>query len=284
MKKLLLPVIFLISLLIAACSEPLETPTKGKLTVYTDESILPLVLKEKEAFTSRYPQTTIDVFPINASDGIAKLLNDEAEIFISSRNFNYDEQNDINKHHKSIKTYDFCYGGIAVITSRSGKLKEISLDELKNLLKGISKKYKVFMPEKKSGIYEFIKDDYLDKQDPAGASLLPGDAEIKAAVNKYPQSIGLTGFNLIKDTSDLRIIPVGLLNYETKKIIFYEPHPAHFINGNYPLTRDIYIFLNENEFGVATGFTSFLTSTEGQKIVLSENLAPATVPVKIVSH
>ena len=140
------------------------------------------------------------------------------------------------------------------------------------------------MPGQKTGIYEFVKDEYLDNQDPSGAVLLPGDAEIKAAVKKYPQSIGLTGFNLIKDTTEIRMIPVGLLNYQTKKIVYFKPHPAHFINGNYPLTREIYIFLDEDHFGVANGFTSFLTSTEGQKVVLTENLAPATVPVKIVSH
>lgn len=284
MKETLFIISLLIPLLFTACSEPEETPTKGSLIVYTDESILPLVIKEKDSFTSLYPQTVVDVVPLNARDGIAKLMNGEIEMYLSSRNFTNDEQNNINNHHISIKTYDFCYGGIAVITSKSGLLRQISLDELKDLLVGKSKSYKLYMPGNKTGLYEFVRNEYLDGRDPAGAILLPGDAEIKDAVKNDVNGIGLTGFNLVKDTTEIRVVPVGLLNYQTHKIVYHKPHPAYFLNSTYPLTRELYIFLNEKHFGVATGFTSFLTSTDGQKVVLSENLAPASVPVKIVSH
>lgn len=283
MNRLFLLFIFLLPLL-SACNEPTETPTKGSLTAYTDESILPLIIKEKDAFVSRYPEASVKVVPLITNEGVEKVLNGKIEMFVSPRTFSNEEQKFINDHKLDIKTYNFCYSGIAVITSRENNISKISSDDLKDLLKGKSSKYKVYLPSENSGIYQYIKDDYLEGQAPTGGVVLAGDKEIKEAVKKQSLSIGLMGFNLIKDTTDLKVIPVGVLNIQTKNIVYYIPHPAYFIHGDYPLTNKIYVFINEKHFGVASGFTSFLTSTEGQKVVLSENLAPGTVPVKLVSH
>jgi len=283
MIRLILFCILLLPIL-NTCNESTETPTKGSVTVYTDESVLPLIIKEKDAFTSIYNETAVKVIPVKTSEGIEKLLKDDIVMFISSRNFTSSEQTIINNRRLDIKTYDFCYGGIAVLTSRQNSLTKISFDDIKDLLTGKSSKLKIYLPSEKTGIYEFIKGEFLDGKPPAGAVLLDGDKEIKEALKNQPQSIGLTGFNQVKDTNSLRIMPVGVLNYLTKQIDYFIPHPAYFINGQYPLTREIFIFLNDKHFGVASGFTSFLTSTEGQKVVLSENLAPGSVSVKIVSH
>lgn len=272
--------------MLSACKEPAETPTKGSLTAYTDETLLPLIIKERDAFTARYPETSVTVVPLITNEGVEKILNGDIEMFISTRTFTNDEQKFINDHKIDLKTFNYCYSGIAVITSRENNISKISSDDLKDLLKGKEKSsnIKVYIPSENSGIYDFIKDDYLEGQVPSGAIVVAGDKEIKETVQKQPNSIGLTGFNLVKDTTDLKVIPVGVLNYQTKNIVYYIPHPAYFIHGDYPLTVKIYVFINEKQFGVATGFTSFLTSTEGQKVVLSENLAPGTVPVKLVSH
>lgn len=285
MNRFILLFIFILPLL-SACKEPAETPTKGSLTAYTDETLLPLIIKERDAFTARYPETSVTVVPLITNEGVEKILNGDIEMFISTRTFTNDEQKFINDHKIDLKTFNYCYSGIAVITSRENNISKISSDDLKDLLKGKEKSsnIKVYIPSENSGIYDFIKDDYLEGQVPSGAIVVAGDKEIKETVQKQPNSIGLTGFNLVKDTTDLKVIPVGVLNYQTKNIVYYIPHPAYFIHGDYPLTVKIYVFINEKQFGVATGFTSFLTSTEGQKVVLSENLAPGTVPVKLVSH
>ena len=50
----------------------------------------------------------------------------------------------------------------------------------------------------------------------------------------------------------------------------------------YPLTRDIYIYTRADNYGVAAGFSAFITSAPGQKIVMSSGLVPATMPVRLV--
>ena len=99
-------------------------------------------------------------------------------------------------------------------------------------------------------------------------------------VVKSNNQIGFVGLNSIRDSSKIKMLQIGVMN-NYPEIDYYQPHPGYFLNYVYPLSRTIYIFLNETGLGLASGFTTYLTSYAGQKIVLMQNLAPAAVPVKL---
>ncbi len=50
----------------------------------------------------------------------------------------------------------------------------------------------------------------------------------------------------------------------------------------YPLYREVYIISKEAYTGLGTGFTAFVASERGQRIVLKLGLVPATMPVRLV--
>jgi phosphate transport system substrate-binding protein len=62
----------------------------------------------------------------------------------------------------------------------------------------------------------------------------------------------------------------------------YKPFQAYLFYGYYPLTRTVYIILNDPRGSLPSGFTSFLTSDRGQRIILKSGLVPATQPIRIV--
>jgi phosphate transport system substrate-binding protein len=62
----------------------------------------------------------------------------------------------------------------------------------------------------------------------------------------------------------------------------YKPYQAYLFYGDYPLTRSIYILLNDPRNALPWGFASFLTSDKGQRIILKSGLVPATQPVRVV--
>lgn len=70
------------------CQEKKISPTKGYLKAYADESVYNLILKEKDAFDSLYTEAKIEVEPLTAREGIARILNNEIKLFICSRDFN----------------------------------------------------------------------------------------------------------------------------------------------------------------------------------------------------
>ena len=63
----------------------------------------------------------------------------------------------------------------------------------------------------------------------------------------------------------------------------YKPYQAYLFYGNYPLSRSIYIILNDPRGSLPSTITNFMTSDRGQRIILKAGLVPATQPIRIVS-
>lgn len=62
----------------------------------------------------------------------------------------------------------------------------------------------------------------------------------------------------------------------------FRPYQAYIATGSYPLSRPVYILLNDPRGALPSGFTAFLTGARGQRIILKSGLVPATEPVRIV--
>ncbi|MBA4251039.1 MAG: hypothetical protein C0442_04865 [Chlorobiaceae bacterium] len=265
------------------CTESVDAPQRGKATIYVDESVINMVEAQVEAFVKLYPEAIIQLDTLTAREGIVKILNDEAELFISSRELNKEEVEFIQKTNREVRVNKICFDGVVVIASKQMGIDRIKLSDLKDLLRGDSKKYRVFIPQKNSGIYEYLHKDILEGAELAGVEVVNSEFDIKEKVLNTRNSIGLLGYNTLdEDTSEVRMLKIGWMKNPTIGEIYFEPHQAYFINGDYPLTRLIYFILNDKRFGVATGFSSFLTGNEGQTIIKEEKLGPATVPVKLV--
>jgi ABC-type phosphate transport system substrate-binding protein len=102
---------FLTMVVLCGCSTEKSLPTKGNFKAYVDESVYPLMLSERNSFIQSFKDANIEIIPINAEDGIEMFIDNKINFFISSRNFNPDETQNINTKNKDARTYSFCYGG-----------------------------------------------------------------------------------------------------------------------------------------------------------------------------
>lgn len=269
-------------LIIWGCEqEKKETPTKGYVKCLVDESLINVMEDERKQFLDLYQDTKIDLQIVKAREGIAAVLNGEAKMFISSRALNSEEREFIQKTKSDATIFKFCLDGLIVIANLGCPIDSIKIDELNDILLGKNKNYKIFLPEANTGIYEVVKNDFLGGKDPAGGNILNSEKDVIQKVTNTKNSLGLVGLNPLKDNKRVKILKVGSGGNAFVKSAFYEPIPGYLVNGSYPLVRTTYIILNEVGLKVGSGFTAFLTSYEGQKIVLKNNLGPATVPVKL---
>jgi ABC-type phosphate transport system substrate-binding protein len=281
MKMLLFQFIILTSFFLGCYNEPKETPTKGNLTVYVDETIFPLVQKEKDAFEAGYPNAKIVLSKVSTDGGFNQLLNHNAKLFIGSRNFNDVEDNFVQSQKMYIRVMKFVYDGVAVITSKNTDINYLSTKELSNILLGKDKSYHAMIPDSNTGTYFLIKKVLLDNKNPVNAEMIPVESSIIDKIPESRKTLGFVGINLIKDTTNFKILKVSDLVARNGEVAYYSPHPAFIYKNYYPLSRTVYIFLNEIENGLASGFATYLTANAGQKIALKDNLAPAAVPVKV---
>ncbi|NWF87908.1 MAG: substrate-binding domain-containing protein [Ignavibacteriaceae bacterium] len=284
MKFFLSFLVLSFTLIICGCEEKLETSTKGSLTIYADESVYPLVKVQMEAFSKLYQEAKLSLIPVTAREGIVKIVNNEAEIFISSREFNDEEKSASQKNKLELKTLKFCYDGIAVITSYETFLDKIKFDEIKYLLQGRYKNATAVIPERNSGIFEYLQSSVMQSEKLSNVEIALHEADVIDLVKKNKNKIGFVGFNLLNDSSGVKILNVGLREQSGVKDVFLEPHPGYFVQKLYPLSRMILIYVNEINIGLASGFATYLTGNEGQKLVLENNLGPAAVPVRIISN
>ncbi len=275
---LLISVLFLVS-----CQEKKFSPTRGEAKIAADESLYRVTEAAKESFEKMYPEAKLHLEKAFARDGIPQLLEGKIQLFVSGREFNNDELSFIDKANKRdvIRQFKFCYDGTVLLVQKNDKRDNISVRELKNMLTGADRSYKVFMPPFKSSTYEYIKSFVLGGKDPSNVKLLASEDDVMAEVKKTPNSMGLVGLNVIADSSAYKFLKVCSDETTQGGPEYFEPHMGFLINGSYPLSKLCYVFLNEVITGVAGGFATFLTGNEGQQIVFKQKLGPAAVPVTL---
>jgi len=275
----IIPMILL--LFVSGCGpEPRETTTKGSIKCYADESLYSMVVEQRDSFVTTYPASKIEVEKVQAREGIVKILNGEIQMFVSSRGLTDDESKFVEKTKSEVKVIKLCYDGLTVIVDTNHQAARMTTTQLKQLLLGESKLYKVFIPDQNSGVFENLKVELLENKKPSGAFVVKNEDDVVKSVIKNKNSIGVVGLNIARESKGIKILRIGTDERSATGGEYIEPVAGSISNGEYPLIRECYIFLNEIGTGLGTGFATYMTFTQGQKIVLAHDLGPATVPLR----
>jgi phosphate transport system substrate-binding protein len=271
-------------LVLTSCQTDREiSPTKGTLKCYVDESLYKVINDEKEAFIKIYPESKIELVKVSAREGVTAILNGKTELFISSREFNEEEKKYYEQVKSEVRGFKFCYDAVVPIVSKKDAKEKTTLDELKKILSGQTLGYSVILPEQNSGVYEYLKLKLLEKKEPIGVFVVKNEREVIKKIENSKKCLGFVGLNSIKIDSDkVKILDVAFKVVEGTDNNYYKPYVAYLLSKSYPLVRTTAIFVNDVGIGLASGFATFLTSHDGQKVVADNNLGPATVPVKMV--
>jgi hypothetical protein len=284
-----LPGIFIIAaILFYGCNQSQVSPTIGNVSVEVDDAVFPIIHNEVIAFDSLYKQVKIELKETTPLQGMVNILNNKSKMFISTRYFNKRQSDFIDSQKIDVRIFKFCYNAVAIISSKNSSIDKIRVDEIKDALLGKDMRYSFVLPRNSSGTFQYIKEEVLDGQDPKNALFALNDEEVVKKIVKSSSLIGIVSFNTIQDSSKIKFIQVGQLQKNSGQggnksinVDYVIPHPGFVLKNYYPFKQMVYIYLYDIEVGPASGFTTFLTSYEGQKIALGENLAPAAVPVKI---
>src|SRR5690606_33882607 len=183
-------------------------------------------------------------------------------------------------------------GGVALIVNRLNPDTLLSVYDFRKILTGtnnLSELDKNFSSEPvvvvfdhpKSGIIRYLRDSVQQFDSlPSYCYAVNGNPEVIDYVSKNPQAIGLIDVNWISDRDDSTantflgsIKVIGLSDGGA----YFQPYQAYIADRSYPLLRDIKILSREARMGLGTGFTAFVASERGQRIVLKSGIVPATM-------
>jgi len=280
-----------------------DTLTEGVIPITVDENLRPIIQEELDVFESLYPKAGIVPTYTNEVDAINLLLKDSVRLAIATRPLSVNEEASLVSKKFAPRSYKLATDGIALIINNRNSDSLITVSQIKKILTGKIVNWNDIYPRSKLGPIQLVFDnknsstvrfaiDSICKGEPLSdkMSAQKTNLEVIDYVSKTPNAIGVIGVNWLgnrKDTtnlsfkSEVRVMAVTSEN-EATMINTYKPFQAYLFYGYYPLTRSIFVILNDPRSSLPSGLTTFLTSDKGQRIILKSGLVPATQPVRIV--
>ena len=280
-----------------------DTYTAGVIPVAVDINFQPIIQEELDVFEAIYPKAGIVPTYTNEGDAINLLLKDSVRLVIATRPLSVNEEAFLKSKKFSPHSYRLATDGLALIVNNQNPDSLISVSQIRDIFTGHTTQWKDIFPKSKLGKIQVVFDntnsstvryaiDSICSGQPLSTKLYAKktNLEVIDLVSKSPNSIGIIGVNWLgnhKDTTnltfknDVRVMAVSSEAVATVENS-YKPFQAYLFYGYYPLTRNVFIILNDPRSSLPSGLTKFLTSDRGQRIILKSGLVPATQPVRIV--
>lgn len=294
-NKALVFLLYFTTILYYGCNSsdaPNDTPTTGKLAICVDETYKPLIDSEIDTFNSIYKYAEVTVKYKAESEVFNDLMNDSVRLIVVPRKLNKDELKQFEKWQIVPRVTKIAYDAVALIGSKDLQDSSYTIAELKTLLVAEGKnsgsnKIKVVFDNNNSSTISFLKEKTGATKFSSNCYALNSSNAVLDYVSKEKNSIGIIGVNWISDKDDTtnfsflktaKVLEISQgLNSESLK-----PYQAYIAQKKYPLYREVYMVSKEAYTGLGAGFTAFVASERGQRIVLKFGLVPATMPVRLV--
>lgn len=263
--------------------------TSGTATMYVDNSVAPVVEDVIDVFRSRYPQVGLSQVNMPEADIVRLALADSARIIIMTRKLTADEESNFRKLKIAARVNEFASDAVALV-SQKGNDTLVDLDEVLKVFQGKpSKVGRIVFDSPNSGTVKFL----MQK---AGVTALPkeniyalkNNADVLRYVKDNKGAIGVIGLNLLlqpaKDVAPLvesiEVMAVSNVKKGEVEKNYYKPNQSNIAAGSYPLSRKVYVLNYQGRQGLGMGFANYVTSPDGQRIILKSGLLPVTMPTR----
>jgi phosphate transport system substrate-binding protein len=285
------------------------TPTRGKVTAIVSESHAPLLQKEVDQFQRLYSEAQVGLLSATTREAIVHLLNDSVRIIIIDRALNQEERGIAAEAEIKYAETKIAEDALVIVAHNENPIKNISLNSLGQIVTREVTQWSQ-VPEAKwtgpiefaftgrnSGAYEILVLHFLKLQKEAIPTFLADkQKDVLDYIASHPRALGVvsaacfysvTRPNGIQDTTT--VLPLRALAVQRKDSTatdeYVKLHQANVYRGFYPLHYGVYIYYTISEkrdLGPELGFTTFVASHPGQKIIMDAGLVPATMPIRLV--
>jgi phosphate transport system substrate-binding protein len=238
-----------------------------------------------EAYMKENPGAFVAVTGGGSGTGFSSLISSTCDIAMASRSIKNKEialAKDKGVNPKEIKV---ALDGLAVVVNPKNPVDKLTIDQLANIFTGkitnwkevggMDAKITLLSREVNSGTHVYFKEHVLRKMDPnskeefaASALMLPSSQAIADEVANNASAIGYYGMGYI--SSKQKAVHVS----RDSKSPYEAPTIENVVNGKYPISRPLFLYINGEAQGLVKKFLDFALSKEGQEIVLKTDFVP----------
>lgn len=267
-------VLFLAAIL-SACGETAGNDTgsssgsKATVSISGSTSVGPLAEKLAEKFKGNNEKINIEVNQIGSSAGITNATSGVSEIGMSSRDLKEEEK------ANGLKETIIAYDGIVVVTHPSNKVKDLTLEQVKQIftgevtnwsqLGGEDMEIVVVSREDGSGSRDAFQEivGYSSGELIRNAIIASGNGNIKTTVATNKHAVGFISFEYIDDS------------ISTLQIDGVEATAENVLQQKYSLSRPfLFVHKEENLTDAGLQFIDYILSSDGQTIVSEAGAIP----------
>jgi phosphate transport system substrate-binding protein len=281
-----------------------NTPTTGISAITTDETFRPIIESELDVFKAIYGYTEFKANYVPEVAAFDQLFSGEVQLIVASRPLSLNEQAIF--HQKKIypRETKIAVDAIALIVSPNSTDTIISVNQIKDILTGKITRWSQINPHsklgdikavfdnEKSSIINFLVDSVCKGElVKTNVFALEYNRDVIEYTSTHPGVLGFIGASWISNNTDslhlsfhkkIKVVSVSD-NIRPDSENSYKPYQAYMVDHIYPLTRDIYIINAEPRNGLVTGFSSFVASDKGQRIILKSGVLPAIAPTRVIN-
>lgn len=237
------------------------------IAVSGSTSVGPLMEKVAKAYEAKNSNVSIEINQVGSSAGIKDTINGVAELGMSSRDLKDEEKS------SGVTGTAIAYDGIAVIVNSGNKVKNLTLEQLKDIYTGKITNWKdvggedgqivVVSREDGSGTRDAFQEivGYKSEELVANATIADGSGNIKTTVSGNKNAIGFVSFSYVDNT-------VNAIEINGVK-----PEEELAKSGEYKLSRPFLIVTKKDRLtDEGQKVIDYILSEEGQKIVQEDKL------------
>ena len=291
-----LKLLVLVGVVCLACSAPEEeTPTRGRLHMLVSESHAQLMREEAKTFERLYPETKITVGAATTREAIVHMVRDSVRLICIDRPLNAEERAAAEEAKLEISETKIADDALAVLVHLQNPVPHMTLATLAEIMAGNRTTWQqveearwpgpieIAVTGRNSGTYELLTRHFLHLSDDIPAAFVAAQQrQVLEYVSAHPRALGVVAAVALQDSfPHLRTLALPAADSAATSA-FVKLHQANVYRGWYPLRFPIYLYATAERGSLASGFTAFVASAPGQKILLDAKLVPATMPVRLV--
>lgn len=281
---------------------PAESPTRGNITITSDESFQPLIDAEVFSFTHLYTNAAIKAQYKPEYDVINDFMNDSVKVIVTSKKLSDDQIEYLREGLVIARTVTFAYDALALVVNKANKDTLLKYEDIRDIFLGKKKTWKeldsgsdlgdirVIFDNTKSANVRYFKELFeIEGSLPDNFFAVNNNEEVISFVERNHDALGIISVNWISDQDDPKarnlaeqITITGISRPFFNDNSYYRPDQGWIYDRSYPFVREVYFISRETFTGLGSGFIQWATAEQGQRIVLKSGLVPATMPVRLV--
>ncbi len=267
----------------------------GNLNSIGSDTLNNLMTLWAEGFRAIYPNVNIQIEGKGSSTAPVALIEGTAQLGPMSRDMRGTEIDTFEKKYGYKPTeIKVSIDALAVYTHKDNPVKGLSLQQVDSIFSSTNRlggrplntwgevgltggfagrPFSAYGRNSASGTYGFFKDEALGGGDYSPrVKEQPGSSAVVQGVATDLYGIGYSGIGY--KTSGVNAIALARGPGQTA----YEPNPENCLNGNYPLARFLYVYINKNPSRpmdtLTKEFLKFVLSKQGQEVVAKDGYFP----------